>query len=317
MSDLVTRAQLELLARTLHVPVERIQYLERLDATEIKSLRDAMSNFLFDEHAETFKRISAIVPLAPLSIFIPIIERMVPPMMAGRAAGAIGVAHPKKAAPSLMLLSTTYAADSAPYMDPRAVEKLVDYAPPGPVVDIANEIIRRQDFATAGMFVEYATPELVRAVEQGVQDDEGLLRTGAYVLSGETVSSVVRLIRDNSIERLHRLAKVAVGGPTDLRLATLSVWSRLDTDLIESIGDILAEEIPVADIADLVRCFVAEDAAVEWLSFAGRVTPSILDWLAANPVNSEPGVVASFERAAADHDSPEIRRALAALSGAA
>ena len=313
MSELVTRAQLELLARTLHVPVERVPHLDRLDAQEIMSLREAMSNVLFDGHAETFKRIIALVPLAPLSIFIPIVEKLVPPMMSGRAAGAIGVAHPKKAAPALAIMSTKYAAESAPYMDPRAVAKLVDYAPPGPVVAIANEIIGRQDFATAGMFVDFATPELVRAVEEGVQDDEGLLRSGSYVLSGKTLSTVVRLIRDNSPDRLHRLAKAAVGGPTDLRLATLSVWSRLDTDLIESIGDILVEVIPADDVADLVRCYVTEGAAAEWLSFVGRVTPTALDWLAANPVHSDDDIVAAYQRAAAEHDTPAVQRALQAI----
>lgn len=310
MSDLVTRAQLEMLARTLHVPVDRIQHLDRLGAENVQSLREALANVLFDEHAETFSRVSALVPIAPLKIFLPIVQKKVPAMMAGRAAGAVGLAHPNKAAPALALLSTEYAADAAPYMDPRAVEKLVHIAPPGPVVEIANEILRRGDYATAGLFVDFATPELIRIVEQGVQDDEGLLRAGSYVRSGKTLSNVMRVIIEASPHRISRMITTAVNGPTDLRLATLSVLSRIDDDLIAVIGDVLFDGIDREVVTDLLSTYIREGAAAELLTFASHLSPSGLDMLAANPVLADQELVSDVVRAVAAENRPAVWRGL-------
>lgn len=283
MTDLVTHAQLELLARTLHVPVERVEHLGRLGAEHVYALRNAVANVIFDEHGEMFSRVSALMPVLPLSVFVPIVQKKVPAKMAGRAAGAIGVAHPDKAGPALTLMKPAYAADAAAYMDPRAVEKLADVAPHGPLLEIANEVLRRRDYAVAGMFVDYATPELIRVMEQGIQDDEGLLRAASYVLSGKTVSSILRQFEHNP-GRLPRLVATAASGPTDLRLATLSVLSRLDEDVVAVAGDALVETTDGAMIADLVSTYLHEDAAPEFLTFAAGFRPAALQRLADDAV---------------------------------
>lgn len=149
MTDLVTRAQLVLLARTLHVPVERLEHLERLGAQRLDELHQRISGTLFDQHTPVFERISALVPIIPLGVSLPIVQRMVPPTMTGRAAGAVGVQHPRKAIDALLRLSIEYAADCAPYVDPRTVGQLADQAPTGPVIEIVNELLRRHDYITA------------------------------------------------------------------------------------------------------------------------------------------------------------------------
>ncbi len=310
MSDLVTRAQLVMLARTLNVPVERVQHFERLGAENVKALREGLANVIFDDHADTFKRLSALVPLAPLSIFLPIVQKLVPALVAGRAAGAVAVAHPNKAVPALALLSPSYAADASPYMDPRAIEKIAHLAPPGPTVEIANEILRRKDYATAGLFVDFATPELIRAVEQGIEDDEGLLRAGAYVLSPRTLSNVLRVIIESSPARVSRLIATAVAGPTDLRLATLSVLSRIDGDLIATVGDVLFDETDSDVVSSLLRLFVEEGAAAELLTFAGHLSPEALDLLGANPVLEDHGLLGQLLGVAVDEGEPEAWRGM-------
>ncbi|TSE02098.1 hypothetical protein FOS14_01575 [Skermania sp. ID1734] len=284
MSELVTKAQVELVARTLHVPVEKVSFLERLSADEVHDLQTRMSYRIFDDHAEKFRRLCMLVPIVPLSIALPIVQAVVPPMMGGRAGGAIGLVHPKKAVAAITMLDPAYAAAAAPYLDPRAVERLAHLAPPKPIVDIANEILRLHDYTTAGLFVDFATPELIRAVEEGVQDDEGLLFAGSYVRSGVTVSYVVREILQSSPGRIGRMVRSVAAGSTQLRLAALSVISRLDADLIAVVGKTMFDEIEPKAIADLLRCFIDEGAAVELLRFAEHLEPPTLHQLAANPL---------------------------------
>ncbi|MFE3000341.1 hypothetical protein ACFXG4_35735 [Nocardia sp. NPDC059246] len=316
MTELVTRAQLVLLARTLHVPVERLAHLERLGPHRLHELQQRMAGNLFDQHATVFERIARLVPVIPLSISLPIVQRLVPPTMTGRAAGAIGVNYPAKAIEALLRLDVGYAADCAPYLDPRTVGQLADDAPPAPVVAILNELLARRDYITAGPFLAYATPELIQAVEEGVPDDEGLIRSAAYAYSGESLSAVMRQLLAGSGQRVPRLLGTVINGSKELRLAALSVFAgsgqrvprllgtvingskelrlaalsvfaRCGPDVIAAVGDILFEVAPPSAVADLIATYIAADATDDMLRFFGRLSPNALTRLALNPVLPE------------------------------
>ncbi|MEV6096863.1 hypothetical protein [Nocardia sp. NPDC051981] len=287
MTELVTRAQLVLLARTLHVPVERLAHLERLGPHRLHELQQRMAGNLFDQHAPVFERIAKLVPVIPLSISLPIVQRLVPPTMTGRAAGAIGVKYPAKAIEALLRLDVGYAADCAPYLDPRTVGQLADDAPPAPVVAIVNELLARRDYITAGPFLAYATPELIQAVEEGVPDDEGLIRSAAYAYSGESLSAVMRQLLAGSGQRVPRLLDTVINGSKELRLAALSVFARCAPDVIAAVGDILFEVAPPSAVADLIATYIAADATDDMLRFFGRLSPNALTRLALNPVLPE------------------------------
>lgn len=284
MSDLVTRAQVILLARTLHVPAERLAHLERLGAEHLHELQQRMAAIIFDQHAETFARISKLVPIIPLSISMPLVQRIVPPMMAGRAAGAVGVEHPKKAAETVALLDTSYAADCAPYLDPTMVGQLADVAPPEPIVHILNELLRRRDYVTAGPFLAYATPALIAAAEHGVLDDAGLIYSAAYAFSGASISAILRQLLAGRQQRIPRIVHIALNGPADLQLAALSAFARCDADVIDAIGDIMFTIGSTESISNLIVTAIHLGAVAELLTFTGLLSPQALDRMAANPI---------------------------------
>ncbi|MFE5286410.1 hypothetical protein ACFRAQ_15710 [Nocardia sp. NPDC056611] len=287
MTDLVTRAQLVLLARTLHVPVERLAHLEHLGPHRLHELQQRMAARLFDQHTPVFERMATLVPIIPLAISLPIVQRLVPPSMTGRAAGAIGVKYPAKAVEALLRLDVGYAADCGPYLDPRTVGQLTDDAPPAPVVAILNELLARRDYITAGPFLAYATPELISAVEQGVPDDEGLIRSAAYAYSSEAISAVMRRLLTGEGRRLPRMLGTVINGSKELRLEALSVFARCAPDVIAAVGDVLFEVAPPSAVADLLTTFIAADATEDMLRFVGRLSPHALTRLALNPVLPE------------------------------
>ncbi|MEV0338378.1 hypothetical protein AB0H49_05065 [Nocardia sp. NPDC050713] len=313
MTDLVTRAQLVLLARTLHVPAERLAHLEKLGAARLHELQQRIARRIFDEHTATFRRVGMLVPVVPLSISLPLVQRMVPPTMAGRAAGAVGVEHPRKAAEALGMLEVSYAADCAPYLDPRTVGELADVAPPGPVVAITNELLRRGDYVTAGPFLAYATPALIRAVEAGVHDDEGMIRSAAYAYSSASISAVIREMLHGSAQRIPRLAATLLSGSAELRLTALSVFARCDEDVIAALGGILIDVGTVEQNGDLVRVAAEAGAIRELLTLVGHLGPSALDTLAANPVTADHAVMSALVAAVAEQLEPATLRGLVNL----
>ncbi|MFD3743194.1 hypothetical protein [Nocardia sp. NPDC058633] len=290
MTDLTTRAQLILLARTLHVHPQRLDHLRYLGADRLHALNQQISGVLFDQHTEMFRRISALVPFIPLTISIPLVQKLVPPMMTGRAAGSVGLDHPGKAAETLTMLDAGYAADCAPYLDPRAIEQLADQMEPGPIVAIVNELLRRGDYVTAGPFLSCATTELIAAVEAGVLDDAGLIFSAAFSYDVDVLSAVVRQLLDGPHQRVPRMTQTVLRGSPDLQHAALSVFSRCAPDVIRRVGDILFGSAQPTDVARLVRNALALGAVPEFLTLTGYLTPLGLWTLVGNPVFSDPDV---------------------------
>ncbi|MFX0577997.1 hypothetical protein [Nocardia nepalensis] len=310
MSDPVTRAQLVLLARTLHVPAQRLAHLEKLGAEQLHELQQRMARVIFDDHAVTFKRISMLVPIIPLSIALPLVQRIVPPMMGGRAAGAVGIEHPKKAAEAVGMLDPKYAADCAPYIDPHTIGKLADVAPPEPIVRIANELMRRKDYITTGPFLAYATTPLIRAIEAGVPDDEGLMLSAAYAYSGPNISAIVRQLLTGPLDRVPHILDTVIAGSTELRLAAASVFARCDEDVVEKLGDILLDIGSPEAITELATTFIEHGGINDMLRFTAYLSPSALDTLAANPITADHAAMSALVNALAEQTDPTLWRGL-------
>ncbi|MFI2228259.1 hypothetical protein [Nocardia testacea] len=284
MSDLVTRAQMILLARTLHVPVERIAYLERLGADHLHELEQRISGRIFEYHGEMFKRIGRLIPIIPLTVSLPLVQRIVPPMMTGRAAGAVGVEYPDAAAETLTMLKTEYAADCTPYVDPKALGELGDIMASEPLVAIVNEVLRRKDHITVGPFLEYAKPKFVEAVEHGTLDDEGIIFSAAYAYSAPAISNILRQLLDGRSRRIPRMMETVLAGSPELKEAAISVMSRASRDVVSEIGDILLAIASPEALGKLAAHVIQKGAAPELMTFVSKLGHPGLQRMAMNPI---------------------------------
>ncbi|MEV5652672.1 hypothetical protein AB0L57_30860 [Nocardia sp. NPDC052254] len=304
MTDPVTHAQLILLARTLHVPPQRIAHLERLGAQNLHEIQQRMAAIIFDRHAETFRRISRLVPIIPLGISMPLVQKIVPPTLTGRAAGAVGVDHPRKAAETVALLKVDYAADCAPFLDPRTVGELADIAPPEPIVHIVNEILRRRDYITAGPFLGYATTPLIEAVERGVPDDEGLIYSASFAYSTDALTSVLRHLLTGPGNRMPAMMRTVLRGSPELQVATLSILSRCDRGIVGAVGDIAIGIGSRTELCNLVITAINRGAVADLAAFLTTLPAHALATVAALPVFAEAAVPAALLRALDAHSAP-------------
>ncbi|WP_280434949.1 hypothetical protein [Nocardia carnea] len=284
MSDLVTRAQMILLARTLHVPVERIAYLERLGPQHLHELEKRISGRIYEYHGEMFKRIGRLIPIIPLTISIPLVQRVVPPMMTGRAAGAVGVDYPDAAAETLTMLKTEYAASCTPYVDPKALGELGDIMASEPLVEILNEVLRRRDHITAGPFLEYASPRLIEAFEFGTMDDEGVLFSAAYAYSSPAISRILRQLLHGTSQRIPRMMDTVVNGSPELQEAAISLLSRAEDDVVGEVGDVLLARTSPESLGKLAAHVIQKGAAPELMTFVSKLHGPALRQLSMNPI---------------------------------
>lgn len=268
MSDLLTEAQLVMLAQTLDVPPERVSHLARLGADNVRALRERISDVLFDAHADTFRRVSALGPMVPSALVAKVAQAAIPALVGGRAGGALGVDHPDKAAGVLSRLSPGYMADAAPYLDPRALKVLAPKVPAGPLIPAAKELLARKDYVTAARFVEFATPELIRAFEEALDDDEGVLRVASYTHSDERLCDIVRTL---PLVRVASLITTAANATAELQMALISLVSRLDDELRREVGDLLFSELDDPVLTKVIDTVVANDALSQLMAIVDAV----------------------------------------------
>ncbi|MUL75181.1 hypothetical protein [Mycolicibacterium sp. CBMA 226] len=228
MADILTRAQLSLLAALLQTDAAGLASLERLGADDLKALRNAMSDALFDEQAEAFARVGKLAPLVPNALVVTVAQRAVPPEVAGRVGGAVGLAHGDRAIGVLSGLKPAYLADAAPYVDPRVIPHFAPRLPAKLLIPAAKELLRRRDYLTASRFVEFATDELIVEFERAIDDDAGIILTGVLVSDTHVMNDIMRAAGPH---RSLRMARAAAAGKPEVLATLLSLLNRIDPEL--------------------------------------------------------------------------------------
>lgn len=265
MADILTRAQLSLLAALLQTDAANLTSLERLGADDLKALRSALSDALFDEQAEAFARVSKLAPLVPNALVITVAHRAVPPEVAGRVGGAVGLAHGDRAIGVLSGMKPAYLADAAPYVDPRVIPHFAPRLPAKLLIPAAKELLRRRDYLTASRFVEFATDDHIVAFEQAIDDDEGIVLTGVLVSDTKVMNDIMRAAGP---DRSLRMARTAAEGKPDVLAALLSLLNRIDPALAKPAVTELLGHSDVDVVVHVLEVAMAEGVVVEALELS-------------------------------------------------
>lgn len=283
MSELVTRAQVEILAATLNVDPARLHHLERLGPHAVQGLQRRISDRLFDSLNPMFKRLNRAQPLVPNALVAKVAQAVIPPLVAGRAAGALGVNNPPNAVDLVGRLKPEYMADCAPHLDPRAVEVLAPDMPHEVVVPVANVLLARGDHVTASRFLDSATPELIAAAEQGITDDEGLLLTAVMT---PDVARLAFIVDHLPWERVEAITRTALNSD-ELLLAGMSLLGRMDPALGGRLAESLFAAVDDAQLDRMLSVVMESDALTELRNVVAAVSEDTRQRVAASPAVSD------------------------------
>jgi hypothetical protein len=261
VTDFRAQMQIGSLASLLAVDASELAGLERLGADYVHDLRLAVSAHLFDDQATLFQRVSRLAPLVPNAVVAKIVPKMVPPLVAGRAAGALGVDHPSRIEDLLGRLPAEYLASCAGFLDPRAIAEIAPKVTGEMLIPAARVLIANRDYATAAEFVEFATDELVRDLIDAIDDDYGLVMTGALVYSDRALDLVIRALPATRYQSLFQGALV----DEEAALSAVSVLSRLSPDLRLTMIEVVAptlDQFSEAIVRDLITHTDADPSLV-------------------------------------------------------
>ncbi|RMI32609.1 hypothetical protein [Nocardia stercoris] len=155
MSESTTRDQLAKLAAVLHVPTERIDYLSAVGGERLAVLREQIVAALHTRYPAEYRRYSALAGRVPLRYSLPLATRILPPRILGRSLSTVLLAGQSDASLALLAqIDPVIVADAAPFIDPAVVGELAQWASPELIHGVMEELMARNDFDTADLFVD-------------------------------------------------------------------------------------------------------------------------------------------------------------------
>ncbi|MEQ1440284.1 hypothetical protein AAG565_13070 [Fontimonas sp. SYSU GA230001] len=222
MTTLAHQAETLKLARLLHTAPEQLDFVGRLDAAEVRALRERATAALFDGDRHLFHRVAAATKLLPAPIAALIAEKALGPLLCARVAGLL---PPERAVDIAKRLHTRFLADVCLELDPRHVRELIAQMPVKRIVEVAHELAARREYITMARFVDVLPEAAMRATLDALQDDETLLRIGFFVENPAQLSAVIQMLSEH---RLSRLIRVSVEGAAELWGEALALINAID-----------------------------------------------------------------------------------------
>jgi len=258
LTDLLKQAERIKLARALHLPAQRLDCLEALDALELRALREQATRALFDQHKSLFHKLGAAGKLLPARVNALISEKVFGPVLSARVAGMLPA---ERSIEVSRRLSIPFQAELCLSLDPRSAPDLLRLMPVKTIVEVARVLLQRKEYVTMARFVDALAPEALRAVVNDTRDDEALVRIGFYVEEAGHLSVVMKVMSD---ERLRGMVRCATEGSRELQQAGVWVLANVNDAQKGRMGDAAAaqgDKVLGALIANLRR--EGADAAVE------------------------------------------------------
>lgn len=199
---MTTAAEIEKLARLLGVDPARLKYLEGAAPEQVRALREAATDRLFDADRKLFDRLAAGAALIPDGLAATLSQKAFGPLLTARITGAV---DPGKAVSVAKRLPHEFLADVAVELDPRRAAAVLRDLPAEHVTATSKLLARREQWVAMGRFVGHLRDDAIGDVTAALSDDE-LVRI-AYVLEDpqqfERVAAIIGEPRASRIrERL-------------------------------------------------------------------------------------------------------------------
>ncbi len=198
------RAELMKLGRLLEVDPEDLDYLTDVSPEQLRTLREQITEVVFDSGGPALGRLAAASRLLPTGVIASIAEHAFGPVLAARIAGLL---DPGRAADVAAKLPTPFLAEVAVHLDPRRAVDVLARIPAARIADVARELIAAEEHVTLGRFVGHLPDEAISLAVRAMDDFTVLMV--AFVLEERAAIDRVLALMDRG--RHDGLLDAAVG----------------------------------------------------------------------------------------------------------
>ena len=226
------RAEVLKLERLLDAEPGRLDYLERLDAADVRLLRERATVSLYDEDRR-FSRVALASRIPPAQATAWIAQHLFGALLCARITGLL---ETRRAVDLAERMPAEFLADLASQLDPRRARDIILALPPWLIGEVAAILCRREEYIAMGRFVGHMTDGALRAAFR-VIDDASLLRISYFVEEKDQLDHVVGLLSAARVRGSIRAATDAGLWPQAFDLLT-----RIGDERRGELADLTAQE---------------------------------------------------------------------------
>lgn len=313
--DPQSRAEVMRIANLIGIDPEELGFLSQLSVESLKQFRDQLTDNYFEENP-ALKRFATLANNMPSAIVAKMTADVIPPMIAARVVGEV---DSKSAVNVLKRLPIDFVVDTAILADPRRIQPLFSESPTEIAKAVADELVRRKEYAAIGLMIAFVEIEVMEHALQGASDID-VLQSSFLVEEKSRLADGIALLSD---DRLASIVETAAS--EDMWLEALDLISHLETDefrrvvnqamsLDPKILDAMLEFCSENDLWYIgipAVCMADDPTSVVdvILSARPKLRKSLLAELGENDYDELVGEL--LEK----HDTPEVRKFLAPVLG--
>lgn len=284
MTEPAIRAELVKLARILETEPENLEYLSYLEAERLRTLREGITDALFEKFRTTFSGFARLSSILPVAISARISERVLGPMLSGRIAGEMPA---EKAITLSARLSDEFVADTCLHIDPVRARPIIAAFPIERAVAITRILLERGEMITMGRFVDVLPRETLLAATDAITDEAALLRISFFVENSDQLDVVIDHL---SVER--RAGIVRAAARDDLWSEVVATLLRISAQSRLAMAE-LALEQKNETLDSLIRAAAADDLWPALLQIADEMPGSAIGTLSQQSAFDEAPVICS------------------------
>ncbi|WP_022955517.1 magnesium and cobalt transport protein CorA [Perlucidibaca piscinae] len=236
MTQLSRRAESERLCLLLGVPPERLAFLADMPTHETHVLVQAVLRAQSSIGVATLQPLIFWAQRLPPRWLAAISQWWLSPVVVAMLATRLPAARASRIAE---YLDAGYLAEVCADLDPRAARDIIRRLSQKQLVRTALALLARQDYATAGRFVDGLQDEALVEILERMPDDEALLHAAYFIENRRQLDHVLRLLPE---ARLRNAILLVLDPQRDVLLPVLSLMIHVGAALQCQLGDIAAEQ---------------------------------------------------------------------------
>lgn len=237
MTALASRSELIKLGQGLGVEPGQLDFLSEQAPEVLRHLRVALSERIFDEKRQLFRRMGLWARWLPAWLAAVLVRWWLGPVLTARIAGEMPAS---RAVAIASHVPASFMADVAVALDPRAARELIGLLPAKMVTSIATILLQRRDFVTMGRFVALLSDEVIQSVAAGIADEGDLLEIVFHLESRERMDHIVRVLPPERIRKA--LLIICDQDRRELWHKLLSLVTNVGYALKQELGDLAASQ---------------------------------------------------------------------------
>ena len=284
MRNPAIQAELVKLARVLQTEISELEHLDYLEAERLRTLREGITEALFEKFRSTFTGFARLSSMLPLAISARISERVLGPTLSGRIAGEM---PPEKAIDLAARLSDSFLADTCLHIDPVRAKPIIAGFPVDRAIAITRLLLERGEMITMGRFVDVLPQQTLFAATDAIEDESDLLKIGFFVENSAQLDRVIE-----HLDTRRREAIVTAAAAEGLWPEVIATLLRIGQTSRLAMAELaMAQEAAILD--SLIRAATEDDLWPALLQIADEMPSSVIGTLAHEPAFAEAAVVRS------------------------